>query len=124
MDNLQPLHVDSDGSETDAKEQSSSPPTSPSRPNTPFAFPRIEDVDFSGLRTPTPIDWVKPTLDDFVYQGTQFPAVPPAITGSSSSLDRTIDLVSTLLDSTTNDLALFFMMSHRVQPMRTPRLPS
>ena len=81
-------------------------------------MPRIEDFDFSGIDPPTPdyYDDVKPTLGDFVYQGTQFPAEPPVVTPSSSSLDRTVQLVSTLLDSTTNDLALSFMMDHRVRP--------
>lgn len=87
------VEFDTDESEGKARQASCSPPTSPST-------------------------WIKPTLDQFVYQGSHFPAVPPPITASSSSLDRTIDIVSALLDSTTNDLALFFMMDHTVQPSR------
>lgn len=127
MDVARTLTFDTDDSEAEKWDASSSPPTSPeleslvrfttSRPTTPRAgLPQIEDFNFAGIESPTPASyWVKPTLADFVYQGTNFPAEPPLVTSCSSSLDRTVELISTLLHSTTNDLALSFLMDHKVQ---------
>lgn len=133
MEETRALDLETDGSGAEKAEVSSSPPTSPepesaslftySRTATPprAGFPRIEDFDWSRVADDgsSPTSWVKPTLDDFVYQGTHFPREPPVITTTSSSLDRTIHFISTLLDSETNDLALFFMMEHRVRATRT-----
>ena len=54
----------------------------------------------------------KPRLEDFRYGTRQFPAAPPPVT--RTELDVTISLIATMLDSGKNDMALSFMVDHKV----------
>lgn len=75
-------------------------------------LPPLDPV--SSTLTPPPALRTKPRLEDFEYRTKQFPAVPPLITASSCELDVTISLVSTMLDGNNNDMALNFMIDHKV----------
>lgn len=58
----------------------------------------------------------KPRLEDFQYREERFPAVAPSV--PQNDLDVTISLVSTILNSKRNDMALSILVNHQVMPSR------
>ena len=78
------------------------------------------DLVSTTIPAPPPLK-TKPRLEDFSFRGLHFPAVPPSITSSSCELDVTISIISTMLKSRKNDMALAFMLDHKVPcPNSTP----
>lgn len=71
---------------------------------------------------PPPPPRTKPRLEEFKYGTERFPAVPPTITPCSSAFDLTVSLISTMIDSGKNDMALNFMIDNKVPGLFFPWL--
>ena len=96
-----PASPDDTESAEQGQDVAHTPPQPPSPPRSRF------------FRSPTPQP-LKPRLEDFSYRSIPFPAQPPRIVPSSSPLDLTIALISQMLESRNNDVALVYMADHLV----------